>query len=89
MVFEYDQNKSSANKQKHGIYFEEAKSFWLDYRRVEIDARTIGESRKLLIAQLNDDVWSAIFTLRNDVIRIISVRKSRKNEKEIYYNTRI
>jgi uncharacterized DUF497 family protein len=89
MVFEYDQNKSAANKQKHGIDFEEAKSLWLDYRRVEIDARTIGEPRKLLIAQLNDDIWSAIFTVRNDVIRIISVRKSRKHEKEIYYNTRI
>lgn len=89
MIFEFDPGKSAANKQKHGIDFEEAQSLWLEYRRVEIYARTIGEPRKILIAQLNDEIWSAIFTLRNDAIRLISVRKSRKNEKEIYYNTGI
>lgn len=89
MEFEYDSNKSKANKQKHGIDFEEAKILWNDVRRVEIEARTIGEPRKLLIAEKESDIWSAIFTLRNKKIRIISVRKSRKNEKEIYYNTGI
>jgi uncharacterized protein len=89
MKFEFDLNKSVSNKIKHGIDFEEAKALWLDSRRIEIEARTIGESRKLIIAVLNDEIWSAIFTLRNDAIRIISVRKSRKNEKEIYYNTGI
>lgn len=89
MVFEYDPRKSTINKQKHGIDFEEAQSMWLDYKRVEINARTTGEQRKVLIAQLNDDIWSAIFTLRNNAIRIISVRKARKNEKEIYFSTRI
>ena len=89
MVFEFDQNKSASNKQKHGIDFVEAQFLWLGYRRVEINARTIGEPRKLLIAQWNDDIWSAIFTLRNDMIRIISVRKSRNNEKEIYYSTKV
>jgi len=89
MVFEYDPRKSTINKQKHGIDFEEAQSMWLDYKRVEINARTTGEQRKVLIAQLNDDICSAIFTLRNNAIRIISVRKARKNEKEIYFSTRI
>ena len=89
MLFEYDQNKSGSNKAKHGIDFDEAQLLWLDARRIEIEARTIGESRKLLIAMMNDEVWSAIFTLRNNAIRIISVRKSRKNEKEIYYSTAI
>jgi hypothetical protein len=89
MKFEFDPNKSVSNKIKHGIDFNEAQLLWLDLRGIEIEARTIGESRKLLIATINDEVWSAIFTLRNDVIRIISVRKSRENEKEIYYNTAI
>ena len=86
MIFEFDPGKSAANKQKHGIDFIEAQSLWFDYRRVEISAHTAGEQRKILIAQLNDDIWSAIFTLRNDAIRLISVRKSRDNEKKIYYN---
>jgi len=89
MKFEFDPNKSASNKIKHGIDFEEAQALWLDLRRIEIEARTIGESRNLLIAMFRDEIWSAIFTLRKDAIRIISVRKSRKNEKEIYYNTAI
>jgi len=89
MKFEFDPNKSASNKIKHGIDFEEAQKLWIDSRRIEIEAKTLGESRKLIIAMLNDEIWSAIFTLRKDAIRIISVRKSRKNEKEIYYNTGI
>lgn len=89
MEFEYDPNKSKANRQKHGIDFEEAKILWNDVRGIEIEARIIGEPRKLLIAENKGEIWSAIFTLRNKKIRIISVRKSRKNEKEIYYNTGI
>lgn len=87
MKFEYDPKKSKSNKQKHGIDFEEAKILWIDVRGIEIEARTIGETRKLLIAKKEGEIWSAIFTVRNEKIRIISVRKSRKNEKEIYYNT--
>ena len=86
MIFEYDPVKSASNKQKHGIDFDEAQSLWLDYRRIEIEARTIDEPRKLLIAQWNDEIWSAIYTIRNNAIRLISVRKARENEKEIYYD---
>lgn len=89
MVFEFDVKKSESNKQKHGIDFEEAQALWLDYRRVEISARTAGEPRYMLIAEMNHEIWSAIFTTLNEVIRIISVRKSRNNEKEIYYSRKI
>ncbi len=87
MVFEYDPHKSELNKLKHGVDFEEAQYLWLDPKGIEIKARTIGEPGKLLIAEMSGTVWSAIFTLRKEKIRIISVRKSRINEKEIYYNT--
>ncbi len=86
MKFEFDPNKSEINKQKHGIDFEEVQGLWLDPRRIEIEAKTVGELRKLLIAQLSDEIWSVIFTMREDKVRIISARKTRKNEKEIYYN---
>ena len=39
---------------------------------------------KLGIAKLNDKHWSAIFTLRGKNIRLISVRRSRKKEIELY-----
>ena len=86
MVFEFDLGKSAVNKRKHGIDFNEAQSLWLDHRRIEIEARTVGELSKLLIARLNDEIWSAVFTILDHTIRLISVRKARENEKEIYYN---
>jgi len=86
MEFEYDPNKSIINKQKHGIDFEEVKNLWLDPQRIEIEAKTVGELRKLLISELSDEIWSVIFTMREEKLRIISARKARKNEKEIYYN---
>jgi hypothetical protein len=86
MKFEYDPNKSEINKNKHGIDFDEAQELWLDPQRIEIEAKTVGELRKLLIAQLCDEIWSLIFTMRDGKIRLISARKARKNEKEIYYN---
>jgi len=89
MTFENDPEKSHINKQKHGIDFDEAQSLWLDYNRIEIPARTTGETRRLLIARLDDNIWSAVFTMREGAIRIISVRKSRENEKEIYYSERV
>lgn len=88
-MFEFDKNKSESNKRKHGIDFESARKLWKDPNRIEIPARWVDEHRSVLIAKLEDDIWSAIFTLRENKIRIISVRKSRDNEKEIYNSSRI
>ncbi|WP_162418489.1 BrnT family toxin [Cyclobacterium roseum] len=71
---------------KHGIDFEQAKKLWEDPNRIIIEARTTDEKRFLLIARLDKSVWSAVYTHRNEFVRIISVRKSRGNEKEIYYS---
>lgn len=61
MRFEFDPNKSTSNKIKHGIDFEEAQFLWLDSRRIEIEVRTTGESRYLLIAMIKDEVWVGNF----------------------------
>ncbi|NBC84348.1 MAG: BrnT family toxin [Bacteroidetes bacterium] len=85
LMFEFDDNKSNANVEKHGIDFYNARALWDDPFRVEIPARiTNGEQRFLLIAKLNDKYWTCVYTIRNNTIRIISVRKSRSYEKEIY-----
>ncbi|MEA3462910.1 MAG: BrnT family toxin [Bacteroidota bacterium] len=88
-MFEFDKNKSEANKRKHGINFETARRLWEDFNRVEIPAKWIDEPRILLIARLEEEIWAAIFTHRENAIRIISVRKARNNEKEIYNSRRI
>ncbi|SMD43599.1 hypothetical protein SAMN00777080_2198 [Aquiflexum balticum DSM 16537] len=84
-MFEYDPHKSESNRIKHGIDFNQAQQLWDDANRVVIEAKTVDEKRYLLIAQFNQSIWSAIFTVRNDMKRIISVRKSMENEKAIYY----
>jgi uncharacterized DUF497 family protein len=88
-MFEFDQNKSESNNSKHGISFETVRKLWKDPNRVEIPTKWVDESRILLIAKLEKEIWAAIFTLRNNRIRIISVRKARNNEKKVYNSSRI
>jgi uncharacterized DUF497 family protein len=85
-MFEFDPVKSKSNFLKHGIDFEQAQQLWNDSDRAIVAAKFVSEIRYLLIAKLNNIYWSAIYTNRNSKIRIISVRKSRENEKEIYHS---
>ena len=84
MEFEYDQSKSLSNKAKHGIDFGQAQALWDDPDLLEIPARTRGESRFLVIGLIDGKHWSGIITYRKNRIRIISVRRSRAEEVEIY-----
>jgi hypothetical protein len=85
MRFEFDTAKSRANLAKHGIDFEQAQALWRDVDGLVVPSRQMKEPRKLLIAQRNGKLWTAIFTERGDDIRIISVRRSRDNERTAYY----
>lgn len=84
MNFDYDPAKSDANKQKHGIDFEEAQALWDDPSLLEIPARTADEPRFLVIGMMNDKHWSAVMTYRGKGIRLISVRRSRAEEVALY-----
>ena len=84
MEFVYDPAKSAANREKHGIDFEEAQALWLDEERVEIPARTTDEPRSLSIGKIGGKHWSAVITHRDGLIRLISVRRSRDEEVAIY-----
>jgi len=76
--------KSEINNKKHGIDFEEAKKLWDDPNLIEIPAKTIDEPRYLIIGKIGEKHWSAIITYRGEKIRIISVRRARKEEVKIY-----
>ena len=84
MEYECDEHKSKVNKAKHGIDFVEAQTLWEDVDLLEIPARTDDESRTIVIGKIGDKHWSAIITYRNEKIRIISVRRSRREERELY-----
>jgi uncharacterized DUF497 family protein len=84
MEIEFDGQKSASNKVKHGIDFIEAQELWVDTNRVEIATRNIDEPRFIVIGLINGKHWSAVITYREDRVRIISVRRARDEEVEIY-----
>ena len=84
MEFEYDEIKSKKNKDKHGIDFVEAQHLWDDPERIEIPAKTEDEPRYVLIGKIGEKHWSVIITYREEKVRIISARRSRKEEIEFY-----
>ena len=84
MPFEYDSKKSQTNREKHGIDFEDAQALWIDEDRVEIPAKTLDEPRYLVVGKISGKHWSAVITNRGENVRIISVRRSRDEEIELY-----
>ncbi len=87
MKFEYDMNKSRINKEKHGIDFVQAQNLWRDENALIVPANTTDdELRYILISFFNKKCFAAIFTMRENIFRIISVRRCRKNEEKSYDN---
>lgn len=84
MEFEFDPAKSNSNKKKHGIDFLETQALWDDPDFIEIPVKTGDEARFLVIGKISEKHWSAIITYRSEKVRIISVRRSRKEEVDIY-----
>ena len=84
MEFEFDGTKSKANKVKHGIDFVEARALWLDETFVEVPARTEDEPRFVVVGMISEKHWSAVITYRRERPRLISVRRARVEEVEIY-----
>ncbi|WP_127347369.1 BrnT family toxin [Pseudidiomarina mangrovi] len=70
-IVEFDNDKSQANLEKHGISFRDAQALW-------------DEPRYLVIGLIGSKHWSTVITYRGKKIRLISVRRSRKREVELY-----
>jgi uncharacterized DUF497 family protein len=82
--FEFDENKSRANLEKHGVDFVDAQKLWDDPDLLEIPVKTEDEPRFLIIGVITGKHWSGVITYRGARIRIISVRRSRKEEVALY-----
>ena len=83
-AFEFDESKSRANKEKHGIDFTEAQALWLDGDLLRVPARSDAEPRFLFVGVIEKTHWSAIATYRDETIRLISVRRARAREVQAY-----
>ena len=85
-MFEWDIEKSVKNKKKHGVSFRESLEIWqcVHLSVEKIATSKNGETRSATIGLIRGRLYTAIWTQRNDKIRIISVRRSRDGEKEIF-----
>jgi uncharacterized DUF497 family protein len=89
LVFEWDEGKSRANRRKHGISFEEARSAFLDENaRVIPDPEHSDEENRFVLLGLSAAVRILVVChcYREDesVIRIISARKADREEQHQY-----
>lgn len=84
MKFEYDSGKSKANKEKHGIDFEEAQKLWRGLVLMVSAKAGSDEARYLTIGRIGSTYWAAVTTPRGAAIRIISVRHARREEVRAY-----
>jgi uncharacterized DUF497 family protein len=82
--FEFDGDKSAANLHKHSIDFTRAQNLWNDRYILEYPLAGHSEQRFVCIGQMKVKYWAAVVTYRDTRIRLISVRRARRNEIELY-----
>jgi|GEM_PF-4124895 len=86
--FDFDPAKSAATKAdpNRGFDFVEVQAIWLDPNAITVPAKLKdGEARWMMIGSFGPRVVAVVFTERSEgVIRIISARPARENEREFY-----
>jgi len=85
MTFEWDENKNKQNQVKHGIDFNDAKEVFDDMNRTnsQDNRHDYGEKRWITIGLVANVLITVVYTIR-EAIRIISARRSNKNERQEY-----
>lgn len=88
MLFEWDEDKNDANIRKHGLDFAVAVELFQGPMWVRPDLRfDYGEPRFIGIGSIGDRIILVAFTeVDNDTIRIISLRRAKKNERSKFEN---
>lgn len=82
LLFVWDDAKREANLQKHGLDFLDA-DLVLGGPHLITEARSVdGEARHLAIGVLDGRHVAMIFTERDGAIRVISLRRARRRERE-------
>lgn len=89
MRFEWDERKAAQNIAKHGVPFEYAARVFLDPLRLDsadtrIDYR---EERRITVGQIEEKMYVVAYTIRGQIIRLISARKANRRGRRRYYET--
>jgi uncharacterized DUF497 family protein len=83
-MFEWDDDKRLSNIKKHALDFNDVKEIWAGYVLEKPSPQDHDEMRLITIGVFEHRHITVISTLRDDIRRIISARRSRKNEKDAY-----
>lgn len=87
MEFEWDEAKAHANKTKHGVAFEEAKTvfddpFFVDFYDPD---HSNDEHRYIILGEsVHHHLLMVFYAERGDDIRLISARKATQRERRDY-----
>jgi uncharacterized DUF497 family protein len=86
MIFEWDEAKSQRTLKERGFDFDYAARVFEDERRLErVDRRRdYGEERRQTIGKVERKTYFVVFTVRGDVLRIISARRAHDHEDRAY-----
>jgi uncharacterized protein len=86
--FEWDAKKAASNLKKHRISFPFAAEMFLDKNRIERldEIGDYGEDRWITIGLIDEIEIVAVYTIRNEKIRIISARRANSYERQAYWS---
>jgi len=85
-LVEWDDNKNQTNIKKHGISFVTAALVFADEDRIEYydKLHSIDEDRYIVLGCVQGILY-VVYTMREEVVRLISARMATPTERKIYY----
>jgi uncharacterized DUF497 family protein len=89
VLFTFDPEKSARNAAERGLPFERVRDMdWQNSYIVEDTRRDWGELRYKAFGVMDGRLHIAVFTPRDDTIRIISFRRASRSEERMYAEER-
>jgi uncharacterized protein len=86
-IFEWDEAKAAKNYARHGVTFEAARDVFKDPFAIEQidDRKDYGEERFIIIGMASGRLLVVVYTMRGEIIRIISARGAEPYEQRQYH----
>ncbi|HZQ12710.1 MAG TPA: BrnT family toxin [Pseudolabrys sp.] len=87
LKFAWDEVKAERNRADHGVTFDMATEVFDDPFAIELldDREDYGEDRYITIGMVDGRLLCVAYTMRGDVIRIISARGAEPHERRRYH----
>ncbi|MGK9171168.1 BrnT family toxin [Inquilinus limosus] len=84
-MYIWDEAKAINNLAKHGVAFEAVYDFDWDTAYLVEDSRfDYGEQRSIAFGLIGEDLHVLVYTVRDDLVRVISLRRANRRERTLY-----